>query len=158
MARALREPKRTVRLPYLDTEVLLHELAHLRVMNHGKDFMLFLNEIFAYAAKIGVFEEKAGQSLENEIPSPWPWEREIFRTFGAATEESLLEILREHRLATTKDAAAETFPSASRPGSSSKGAGSTDRQTTSEEGAASATPKAHFIPSPPDQTGGGGSL
>lgn len=74
--------------------VLLHELCHLRHMNHGKDFMLFLRDIFAHACKLGVFDPR---ELQNEIPSPWPWENEIFRTGGAVDDETLLRMFAEHR-------------------------------------------------------------
>ncbi|CAK9094288.1 Uncharacterized protein SCF082_LOCUS44323 [Durusdinium trenchii] len=73
--------------------VLLHELCHLKHMNHGKDFMLFLRDIFAFAQKLGVFE--AGES--NEIPSPWPWENVIFQRAGNVSDDELLQLFAEHR-------------------------------------------------------------
>ncbi|CAL1148735.1 unnamed protein product [Cladocopium goreaui] len=74
--------------------VLLHELCHLKHMNHGKDFMLFLRDIFAFANKtLGVFA--AGES--NEIPSPWPWENLIFQRAGDVSDEELLKLFAEHR-------------------------------------------------------------
>jgi len=76
--------------------VLLHELCHLKHMNHGKDFMLFLRDIFAHACKLGVFDPT---ELQNDIPSPWPWENEIFRTGGAVDDDTLLRMFAEHRAA-----------------------------------------------------------
>eukprot|EP00435_Cladocopium_sp_Y103_P024669 s189_g6.t1 len=73
--------------------VLLHELCHLKHMNHGKDFMLFLRDIFAFAHKTGVFA--AGES--NEIPSPWPWENLIFQRAGDVSDDELLKLFAEHR-------------------------------------------------------------
>lgn len=71
--------------------VLLHELCHLKHMNHGKDFMLFLRDIFAFAHKtLGVFA--AGES--NEIP---PWENLIFQRAGDVSDEELLKLFAEHR-------------------------------------------------------------
>lgn len=76
--------------------ILLHELCHLKHMNHGKDFMLFLRDIFAQATKLGAFDV---ETMDNEIPSPWPWEREIFRTGGAVDNETLVAMYKEHKAA-----------------------------------------------------------
>lgn len=76
--------------------VLLHEIAHLRVMNHGKNFMLFLREVFQYAAEqIGVFKDHP----PNEIPSPWPWENMIYETLGKVSDDELIPVFEAHRAA-----------------------------------------------------------
>ncbi|CAK0815960.1 unnamed protein product, partial [Prorocentrum cordatum] len=69
--------------------VLLHELCHLRHMNHGIHFMGLLQEIFVFATQTGLFEPKL---MENEIPSRWAWENAIFCTGGAANRASLLAL------------------------------------------------------------------
>jgi len=68
--------------------VFLHELAHLRYMNHGQDFMLFLREIFAEATKRKLFNSE----LVNELPSCRPWENLIYQTGGDIDVESLMKV------------------------------------------------------------------
>ncbi|CAE7516400.1 unnamed protein product, partial [Symbiodinium pilosum] len=85
--------------------VLLHELCHLKHMNHGKDFMLFLRDIFAHAHKLGVFDPV---SMSNEIPSPWPWENVIFQRAGEVSDEELIKIFTEHRAAQRKETSPAT--------------------------------------------------
>mmetsp|Transcript_125562 Transcript_125562/g.366790 ORF Transcript_125562/g.366790 Transcript_125562/m.366790 type:complete len:764 (+) Transcript_125562:77-2368(+) len=101
--------------------VLLHELCHLRHMNHGKDFMLFLREIFAQAKKLGVFDPA---EMHNEIPSPWPWENEIFRTGGDVDKEELLRIYKEHKAAqrAKQGQAADADSESGEPGAEAKAA------------------------------------
>jgi len=74
--------------------VLLHELCHLRHMNHGRDFMLFLRDIFAQARKLGVFNP---EEMSNELPSSFRWENEIFKSGGSLQDEELLTIFAEER-------------------------------------------------------------
>lgn len=88
--------------------ILLHELCHLKHMNHGKEFMLSLREIFAYAKELGVFNPS---ELSNEIPSPWPWENAIFQSAGDISVEELLRIFAEHKAAQrAKEAPTPTEP------------------------------------------------
>ena len=87
------DPQKTFISRGTQMAVLLHELCHLKHMNHGKGFMLFLREIFAHAKTLGLFDP---QELSNEIPSPWPWENVIFRTGGEVAEEELLRLFAEH--------------------------------------------------------------
>ncbi|CAK9069473.1 unnamed protein product [Durusdinium trenchii] len=68
--------------------VLLHELAHLRYMNHGQEFMLFLREIFAEAHRRGLFNP----DLVNELPSCRPWENLIYQTGGGIDDQSLMAV------------------------------------------------------------------
>merc|ERR1712118_261393 len=71
--------------------VLLHEMAHLRHMNHGKKFMLVLRDLFARAAELGLISPETSQS-RNEIPSPWAWENEIQSRAGDVSDEQLLRL------------------------------------------------------------------
>ena len=69
--------------------VTLHELAHLRFLNHGPEFAMFLREIFIYArTRLGLFDSP----LYNQIPSPWEWERAIWDTKGDADAKSVARL------------------------------------------------------------------
>lgn len=70
--------------------ILLHELAHLKHMHHGKDFALFERDIYRFARKsLGVFDPV---DLINELPSPWEWERMIWATCGEIGDEELVAL------------------------------------------------------------------
>lgn len=68
--------------------VLFHELAHIRHMNHGDDFMLFLRDIYKFASKTGLF--RLGQ--EHQLPSCRAWENALFTSGGRLSDEELRSI------------------------------------------------------------------
>jgi hypothetical protein len=87
--RSLDDPERTILSHGTHVAILLHELAHLKHMNHGPDFAIFLRDIYKFArVKLGIFK----QELHNEVPSPWAWERAIWETKGSVSNESLLHL------------------------------------------------------------------
>lgn len=65
--------------------VLFHELAHIRHMNHGEDFMFFLRDIYKYATKTGLF--RVGE--EHQLPSCRLWENELFKSGGRVSDAEL---------------------------------------------------------------------
>jgi len=69
--------------------VLLHELAHLRHMNHGPDFMLFLSQLFKEARRRELFDP---ETMKNELQSSWPCENAIYKAAGDLEPDALREL------------------------------------------------------------------
>lgn len=70
--------------------VLLHELCHLKSMDHDIDFMILLREVFQEATKMGVFKPDV---MFNEYPSRKEWENEIFHRGGNIPPDELLLLM-----------------------------------------------------------------
>jgi len=75
--------------------VLLHELCHLRHMDHNTGFMLLLRDMYAEATRRYIFRPS---EMVNEVPSSWRWEQEIFRTGGQVDSEDLLKMFADHEV------------------------------------------------------------
>lgn len=67
--------------------LLFHELAHIRFMNHGKEFMFFLRDIYQYAHFINIIPND-----EHQLPSFRKWEKAIFSAKGNISNTKLVEI------------------------------------------------------------------
>jgi len=124
--------------------VLLHELCHLRHMNHGKDFMLLLRDIYAQARKIGVFDP----CWENELPSSFRWEKEIYHAAGEMPDEELLTIFAEERARQmAKQVEEEAAKAAENPDAATVAtAAGADASVTAASAAGEATPGAEASP------------
>lgn len=73
--------------------LLFHELAHVRYMHHGRDFMLLLRDIYRHAAFLGIFQP--GEA--NQIPSCRRWEALIYDTAGGVSDAELVALMEESR-------------------------------------------------------------
>ena len=67
--------------------MLFHELAHIRFMNHGKEFMFFLRDIYQYAHFINIIPAE-----DHQLPSFRKWEKAIFHARGNISNSKLIEI------------------------------------------------------------------
>ena len=77
--------------------VLLHELCHLKHMNHGEDFALFVRDVYRFADEtLGVLKQPDRQV--NELPSPWPWENLVFKRRGKVSDDELMAALGQPRV------------------------------------------------------------
>jgi predicted metal-dependent hydrolase len=87
--RSIHAPERDMLSHGTHVAILLHELAHLKHMNHGPEFAIFLRDIYKFArVKLGSFKHE----LRNEIPSPWAWERAIWESKGDISNQELLKL------------------------------------------------------------------
>ena len=68
--------------------VLFHELAHIRHMDHGEEFMFFLRDIYKAATRRGIF--RPGES--HQLPSCRVWENRLFATAGNVWDYELREM------------------------------------------------------------------
>ena len=68
--------------------VLFHELAHIKFMDHGKKFMIFLRDVFAYANSLNVFKK----DMDHQLPSCRDWENLIFNRKGRVSDKELINM------------------------------------------------------------------
>lgn len=107
--------------------VLLHELCHLRHMDHNRGFMLLLRDMYAEATRRCIFRPS---EMDNEVPSSWRWEQEIYCTGGQVDSEHLLTMFAEQNasLATS----GESSSAAAKKASNVEDTGTPDRQSSCE--------------------------
>ena len=68
--------------------VLFHELAHIRHMDHGEQFMFFLRDIYKAATRRGLF--RPGET--HQLPSCRMWENRLFAAAGNVWDYELREM------------------------------------------------------------------
>lgn len=115
--------------------VLLHELTHLRHMDHGIKFAFLLRDLYQTATEMELFNP---DEMRNELPSAWPWENAIFASGGKLTDDELADVfqVKHEETKTKKQVLTPKRPASSGPGTSTRGRdqalptiqGSSDRQ------------------------------
>lgn len=67
--------------------VLLHELCHLRFMDHRKGFAMLYRDVCAEATMLGLLSP----GMQNELPSRRPWEKFVYNAGGLVSDKALLQ-------------------------------------------------------------------
>jgi len=70
---------------------LLHEMAHIRVPNHGELFAKLLRDLYSKAASMGIFD----CNITPQLSLPCPWEKQLYFRGGCIEDAELEQMVKD---------------------------------------------------------------